>query len=90
VQVRMEGHELVALGAVESWVVLGGGDVKWCPCRMESWVLLWRLGRRVMMWWPRCCGELGGAVEMREEGHDVVALVLWRAGWCCGGRERGT
>jgi hypothetical protein len=38
-----------------------------------------------MMWWTWCCGELGGAVEVREEGGDVVALgaveswlVLWR------------
>jgi hypothetical protein len=25
------------------------------------------------MWCPWCCGELGGAVEVREEGGDVVA-----------------
>jgi hypothetical protein len=48
-------------------------------------------GGRVVMWWPFVRGELGGAVEMREEGRDMEALgaveswvVLWRAGWCCG------
>ncbi len=49
-EIREEGHDVVALGAVESWVVL------------------WGLGRRVVMWWPWCCGELGGAVKVREDG----------------------
>jgi hypothetical protein len=39
-------------------------------------------------WCPWCCEELGGTVEVREENREVVPLVLWRAGWCCGG-ERG-
>ncbi len=69
VEMKEEGRDVVATGAV------------------ESWVMLWRLGRRVVMWWPWCCGELGGAVEMMEGGCDVVALVLWRAGWCCGGKD---
>ncbi len=27
-------------------------------------------------------------MEVREESHDAVALVLGRAGWCCGGEGR--
>ncbi len=44
-------------------------------------------GGDVVAW---CCGELGGAVEVREEGRDVVALMLWRASWCCGGEGGGS
>jgi hypothetical protein len=39
-------------------------------------------------WCPWCCGELGGAVEVRKEGREVVAfgaveswVVLWGGGW---------
>jgi hypothetical protein len=69
---------------------------------VESWVVLWRRERRDVMWWPLCCGELGGAVEVRKEGCDMEALgaveswvVLWRCErrvmmrwpWCWGGLD---
>ncbi len=34
--------------------------------------------------------EKGYGVEVRKERCEIVALILWTAEWCCGGKDGRT